>query len=680
MPWARFQAKLQYFTTAVVLLFCPLATASFNYSGDQSAKESRYEQRQTYKQLLNYLDGNQFTRFRKEKQALEHYPLYPYLEYRYLIQRLSRQSQKDIDHFTSQWVDTPLANQLQQNWLYSLGRRGQWQAFAAAYDSNGDNTKENQCFYPYALHRTGNTEAALEAAEKLWLVPFSQPDECDPIFKIWRDNNRLTPEIAWQRYEAAIIENEITLANYLERFLDKADRDDAARLKRFHVRPRRLHRETLPDLNSTRGRKAFENGLYRLIRRDASMALEVLKPHHDTLSDKPDLLTEFYTDIAIRLVRNGKDLALLENLPIDLTDSQDLLETRLLRHIREQNWSTALTLANLLDGERRESLRWRYWRARILEANGGLQGIDEANEIFAAIARERSFYGFLAADRMGFAYNFEDSPEPITHEQVHALEETPGVQRALELFTLQEHTRARREWNFTTRQFSDIELRIAARVAEKWGWHEQAIRAMIKARAWDDLNPRFPLAYRDNFVAGARSEDIPVTWPLAIARQESAFMVDARSSAGALGLMQLMPGTAQQVARQTNTRLRSNNDLTDPTINIELGTAYLGRMFRRFSHNRILASAAYNAGPSRVERWQNPDLPADVWIETIPFRETRHYVQNVLMFSTIYGRKLGQQSPMIYQHELLDFAPIPNLARDGLTQLNSSEQATKPGD
>ena len=240
--------------------------------------------------------------------------------------------------------------------------------------------------------------------------------------------------------------------------------------------------------------------------------------------------------------------------------------------------------------------------------------------------------------------------------KVHALEETPAFNEPLSFFTLQEATRARREWNFTTKGYSDIELRIAARVAEKWGWHEQAIRAMIKAKAWDDLSPRFPLAYRDNFVSKARSEDIPVTWSLAIARQESAFMADARSSAGALGLMQLMPATAREVARESNFRLKSNQELTIPETNIELGTAYLGKMFRRFSHNRILASAAYNAGPTRVQRWIDPDLPADIWIETIPFKETRNYVQNVLVFAAIYGRKLGQQTPMIYQHELMDFA------------------------
>jgi soluble lytic murein transglycosylase len=641
------------------LLFAGMesAQASFNYTGDQTNQESRFEQRRQYKKLLAYLQTNQFSKFNREKSSLENYPLYPYLEYQYLIRRMSRQRPEDILAFTTQYADTPLANQLLTNWFYSLGKRGQWQTLVAHYSNDQGATKENRCLHAYGLHRVGKTEEAMARAQALWLVPFSQPDECDSIFKLWRDQGSLTDELAWQRYEAAIIENEITLANYLERYLATNDRPDATKLKRFHVRPRRLASESLPDLRDERGLRIFNNGLHRLTRRDVDLALKVLEKNVNRLQEQGASLDQFYTDIAIRLVRDNKDLAPLENFPIDLTANQALVEAQIRRQLRDRNWGTALTMLNLVDES--DSARWKYWRARILLELGTLEGASESQSIFNEIATERDFYGFLAADRLGKAYNFEDTPESITHEQVHALEETPGIQRALELFTLEESTRARREWNFTTQKFSDVELRIAARVAEKWGWHEQAIRAMIKARAWDDLQPRFPLAYRDNFVLGSRKEDIPVTWSLAIARQESAFMADARSSAGALGLMQLMPATAQQVARETNRRLRSNQELTDPTINIELGTAYLGRMFRRFSHNRVLASAAYNAGPSRVDRWIDASLPVDIWIETIPFQETRNYVQNVLMFSTIYSRKLGQQSPMIYQHELLDFAPLP---------------------
>ncbi|MFT4798752.1 MAG: soluble lytic murein transglycosylase [Candidatus Azotimanducaceae bacterium] len=643
----------------LAVLACSSTTtshASFNFSGDQLADESRYEQRERYKKLLYQIKTNQHSRYESGKAALANYPLYPYLEYQSLIFRLSKQTSASIDEFVTQYGDTPLAGQLLQNWLYSLGKRGEWKTFESHFDANADNTKENACYHAYTMWRANRIDEALRKAKDLWLVPFSQPDECDPIFKVWRDADGLSREVAWQRYESAITKNQITLGTYLERFLDRADKSAAARLKRFHTKPRQLNRKTAAGPDSERGRFIVSHGIERLARRDAKQALETLNQIRGQYQFSPETLTHLYTEIGIRLARNPNTLGLLEDLPIDLTADEKLVEAQLLTHLKQLNWSTALVFLNLLPDESQASLRWQYWQARILLGSGSAADVQEGRDIFINLSKERSFYGFMAADTLKLPYSYEDTPEAISHEQVHALEETPGIQRALELFALDEKTRARREWNFTTQDFSDIELRIAARVAEKWGWHEQAIRAMITAKAWDDLGPRFPIAYRDNFITGARTEDIPLTWSMAIARQESAFMTDAKSSAGALGLMQLMPATARQVAREQGIPLRSSNQLTDPLTNIQLGTAYLGKMFRRFNHNRILASAAYNAGPKRVSGWLDSSLPLDVWIETIPFSETRNYVQNVLVFSSIYSRKLGQNTPLIFAHERRDFS------------------------
>jgi len=647
---------VRIFLTVLAFSSTTTSNASFNFSGDQIADESRYEQRERYKKLLYQIKTNQHSRYESGKSALANYPLYPYLEYQSLIFRLSKQTPADIKAFVTQYGDTPLAGQLMQNWLYSLGKRGEWQRFESNYDPDANNTKENTCYHAYSLWRANRIDEALEKAKELWLVPFSQPDECDPIFKVWRDAGGLSREVAWQRYESAITSNQITLGTYLERFLDRNDKAAAARLKRFHTQPKRLNRDSAAGPDSEQARFILSHGLKRLARRDAAQALSTLNQVRNEYQFSPETLTDLYTEIGVRLARNPDTLALLEDLPIDLTADQELVEAQLLTHLKQLNWSTALVYLNLLSTESQQSLRWQYWQGRILLGSASAADIQQGRDIFIKLAKERSFYGFLAADAMALPYSYEDTPEQISHEQVHALEETPGIQRALELFALNEKTRARREWRFTTRDFSDVELRIAARVAEKWGWHEQAIRAMITAKAWDDLDPRFPIAYRDNFISGARTEDIPVTWSMAIARQESAFMTDAKSSAGALGLMQLMPATARQVAREQGVSLRSSDQLTDPLTNIRLGSAYLGKMFRRFNHNRILASAAYNAGPRRVSGWIDSTLPLDVWIETIPFSETRNYVQNVLVFSSIYSRKLDQNTPLIFAHERRDFS------------------------
>ncbi|MFT5929444.1 MAG: soluble lytic murein transglycosylase, partial [Candidatus Azotimanducaceae bacterium] len=538
------------------------ALGSFNFSGDQTATESRYEQRERYKTLLYQIKTNQHSRYESNKAELANYPLYPYLEYQSLIHRLSRQSPADVNEFVDQYSDTPLASQLMQNWLYSLGKKGDWRTFISHYDGSANNTKENACFHAYALWRSEHVERALQAATDLWLVAYSQPDECDPIFKVWRNNGGLSREIAWQRYENAIMANEVTLANYLERYLSREDKSTAARLKSFHVQPKRLISEKSTGPDTPRGRRILAHGIERLAKQDSAAALKILKNVAPQYQFDPHVLTHLYNLIGVRLARNIDTLPLLESLTIDLTEDQDLVVAQLLTQIKQLNWRSALIYLKLLNEEAQQSLRWQYWQGRILLGSGSDADVQQGREIFQSLAQERSFYGFLAADALELPYNYEDAPETITHEQVHALEETPGVQRSLELFALGEMTRARREWRFTTQDFSNIELRIAARVAEKWGWHNQAIRSMITAKAWDDLAPRFPLAYQDNFIAGSRTEDIPVTWSMAIARQESAFMPDAKSSAGALGLMQLMPATARQVAKESRISLRSNNQLT----------------------------------------------------------------------------------------------------------------------
>jgi soluble lytic murein transglycosylase len=227
------------------------------------------------------------------------------------------------------------------------------------------------------------------------------------------------------------------------------------------------------------------------------------------------------------------------------------------------------------------------------------------------------------------------------------------IARALELFATGDISSARNEWLYASRSFTKEQMIAAAKLARDQELHPMAIQAMIKAQAWNDLSIRFPLAYNEKIQATAQQENIDTNWLYAIARQESAFSHDAKSSAGALGVLQLMPATAKQTARAMGVRY-STYDLLRPNTNIKIGGNYLGKLFRQFDGNRVLATAAYNAGPSRVRQWlQNNKYPLekDVWIETIPFKETRHYVQNVLTFSVIYGYRRDEQYQMLKSSE-----------------------------
>lgn len=624
-----------------------------NYGGATSP--DRFEQRQRYLDAIHLIRGSQFTRFNKLKPQLRTYSLYPYLVYTEMAYRISRQTEDDILRFIDEHQDTPLPEPLLQHWLKNLARRGEWDLFVKHYGKVTP-TKELACHYGYGLYKTGLRDQAMHEAEKLWLVGFSQPDECDSIFKIWRDNDGLTGELAWRRFAMAIEENERKLSGYLLRFLDRQDKSFASNYRLVHAKPRTIKRTQAFRKHHIRNREIVLYGVKRLAKTSPEEALTLLARYRSYHDFDPDALEDAYAAIGVQLAMKTDKIDLLESLPVNLHNHPELIEARLRQSLRHADWSNVIVLINLLSEEDQATPRWQYWKARVLGQSDDLADQKIAQRILVDLSEARTFYGFLSADILDAQYNFQDEPRPITLDQILSMEATPGIQRALELFALGERSRARREWYFTTAEFTEREREVAARVALRWGWYKAAIQAMIDAGAWNHLDFRFPLAYQDTFISHARRANIPVQWSLAIARQESAFMPDAKSKSGALGVMQLMPTTARLVAGRLGVNYANNTSLTEPELNIRLGTHYLGQMLRRFDNNRILASAAYNAGPGRVDKWLNPGLPFDVWIEVIPFTETRGYVQNVLMFSSIYSRRLEEAGPLIYPHERASFS------------------------
>jgi soluble lytic murein transglycosylase len=636
-------------------LYC-IADFSRGAGYDPTVVADRFKQRQMYLDALHLIKTSQFSRLQKLKPQLRTYPLYPYLEYTEVSYRISRQSEQDILQFAQQYRDTPLVAPLLAHWLANLAKRGKWQTFVTHYDKVAP-TEKLACQYAYGLYKVGMVDQAMTQAEKLWTVGFSQPDECDPIFNVWREADGITPENAWQRFALSLKENSKDLSSYLIRFVDRKDKPFATNYRLVHLKPKTIKRYKSFKAQNTRNREIILHGVKRLARIDPLDALLTLGQYEKLQNFDQAELEETYAYIGVRLAGKSSDLALIDSLPVNLQEQPKLVEARIRQSLTHQDWSNVMILINLLPQKQQNSNRWQYWKARALGVSADEADRQIARNIMAKLSSERSFYGFVSADILQNEYNYQDEPNPVTLEQILSLEESPGVQRALELFALGERSRARREWYFSTSSFNNVERNIAARVALRWGWYKASIQSMIDAGTWNHLDNRFPVAYADNFITHARRANIPVQWSLAIARQESAFMPDAKSGSGALGVMQLMPGTAKHVAGKIGMSYTNNRSLTNPDLNIQLGTHYLGQMLRKFDGNRILASAAYNAGPGRVNQWLNPNVPFDVWIETIPFTETRNYVQNVLMFSSIYSRRMNELQPLIYPHEQHYFAP-----------------------
>jgi soluble lytic murein transglycosylase len=317
-------------------------------------------------------------------------------------------------------------------------------------------------------------------------------------------------------------------------------------------------------------------------------------------------------------------------------------------------WKRLLADIAQMSDKERNSDEWRYWQA-IAQTESGQASSALAD--FESLRLERSFYGFLAADKLNKEYALK-SPELLADEaKLAALEARTEINRALELFAVGQDSRGRSEWDTAIRHLSNDDKMQAAILAHRRGWHSRAISTAASAGEYDDLAIRYPLPYQDSFEASSTLARIAPTWAYGIARSESLFMHDVRSHAGAVGLMQLMPATGREVAGQLDVPYTGLATLVDPASNIRLGTTYLGQMSERYGGNQVLATAAYNAGPHRVDRWlpASGTIDARIWIENIPFNETRDYVKRVLAAQAIFHwrmtgkiRRLSDELPLVH--------------------------------
>ena len=284
-------------------------------------------------------------------------------------------------------------------------------------------------------------------------------------------------------------------------------------------------------------------------------------------------------------------------------------------------------------------MRWRYWHARALEETGEPA---KAKEIYTELAKERDYYGFLAADKINVAYDMNHHPLPENLEEFNRIESLPAIKRAYEFFKLNMKYPGRREWHHALNNMTSYQMQMAAAVVTQWGWHNRAIFTMGRAKAYDNLELRFPILFDELLNKYAKKRNIDPSWMYGLVRAESAFIEDVRSPAGALGLMQVMPKTGKDTAKRIGLKGFKTSKLKQAETNIPIGSAYMKQMLDRFNGNMILATAAYNAGPHRVSKWlpkKGCEQP-DIWVEHIPFNETRKYVRRVLTYANIYDWRL----------------------------------------
>jgi soluble lytic murein transglycosylase len=626
-----------------------------SYFYDIQELKKLQEQRKIYLAAIKQLHLKQYSAYYQSKNALYNYPLKPYLDFLEIKSKLRTLPYKRVDAFFAENPDSYLANRLRYHWLKTLASQRLWAKHIEYWDTNISSTRL-QCDHLMALYHTGARDEALLAATSLWLSGSSQPSSCDILFKKWLASDHSTPELIWERLNLAIEKGNISLARYVRQQLP-ADKQEIANLYiELHNQPEKLDPYFAIKIPLDYRSQISGHALKRLGYRHPEQAKNLYEGFAKDWQLNENQLNQIIKAIAYGYQKQDPEQALAWMIRQDPNGTNEhLLEQRIRLALTLNQWQSVFQWILLLPPELQQSNRWLYWRAKA-QQNINFQPFQlawQSHNILEGLASKRDFYGFLAADQLGLNYQMQDTEVSVAPETMSEVLKDKRIARALELFATGDISSARNEWLYASRSFTKEQMIAAAKLARDQELHPMAIQAMIKAQAWNDLSIRFPLAYNEKIQATAQQENIDTNWLYAIARQESAFSHDAKSSAGALGVLQLMPATAKQTARAMGVRY-STYDLLRPNTNIKIGGNYLGKLFRQFDGNRVLATAAYNAGPSRVRQWlQNNKYPLekDVWIETIPFKETRHYVQNVLTFSVIYGYRRDEQYQMLKSSE-----------------------------
>jgi len=624
-------------TAACLLYLC-------GHGGAFALPDPFTEERARYREALDALKHGKHERFGQLSTSLRDYPLHPYLEDRRLRRRLAQADDAEVAAFLEQHAGTPLAERLYDDWLEYLGRTRQWQRFEHFYSGDGD--AELRCYHLRATRNTGEREAWLDQALALWTVGHSQPDACDPVFEVLYDSPRIDSAALWERISLAMAEGKLSLAAWLGRKLPAAEQARVELWRQAHRRPAAALHDARLDGDDAIARRIRLHAIRRLARSQPDAAFEALQVRREQFSAAEYHAALQYVARYAGYRRSDRAYAILARLPADWrTEETEELQARMA--LIERDWSALLETIDDFRHQDSQFSEWPYWRARALDALGRR---GPARQLLQALSGERFFHGFLAADRLQRPYRLNHQPIEYDDATLLALlEQHPGLWRAGELHRLGRTWASRREWYQTSRQLEPAELELAAALAHEWGWHDRAIWTAARAKRWNDVRIRFPLAYREQVEQVAEQFDLDPALIYGIIRQESAFMANAHSSAGALGLMQLMPATGRHTARLLRLPKPSRATLLTTSANLRLGSAYLKRMLERYDGHPALAAAAYNAGPHRVDRWlpEDGDLEADYWIDTIPFRETRGYVRGVLAFTAVYDMRLnGRAVPL----------------------------------
>lgn len=575
-------------------------------------------------------------RFERAAKSLGEYPLEPYLAYWRLRMRLEQASADEVQALLARVKDGPVSNSLRTDWLKLLANRQQWDMFDAEYAQYVGDDVELLCLSLQDRARSGNLEA-LEKARTLWFSGRDQPENCTPLFDVLAERKMLPEADVWTRIRLALEAGNTGVVRRVAEYLPAKEQLDGATLARIAVNPQAYLDRKGFNLKTRGGRETLMFAVQRLARTTAQLAAQQWSKLGDQVNEAERAYV--WGLIAFQGAQRLDPAALGWYAKAGkLSDAQLAWKIRIA--LRVLSWPEVTAAIDAMSATEAQDPAWRYWKARALKAQGRAA---DAQLIFAPLAVEYNFYGQLAAEELGARTHAPVALYKPTREEAQTMGRTPGLQRALAFYRLNLRFEGNREWNWTIRSFDDRQLLAAAEFARRSEIYDRAINTADRTRETHDFSMRYLAPYRDVMKGYVAQLQLDEAWVYGLIRQESRFIADVKSSAGASGLMQLMPATARWVARKVGLTDWQHSKVTQVDTNINLGTWYLKHVLDTLDNHPVLASAAYNAGPGRARAWRaDGPMEAAIYTESIPFNETRDYVKKVMSNASYYSQQFGQ--------------------------------------
>ena len=596
-----------------------------------------------------------------DSPALEQYAIHGYLVAARLRRDLAAGADDNldgaIDAFLHSHAGQPVTHGLRRDWLVSLAQRRRWDWFLPRSVDVVD---------PVLIcdrlegRLSTNDQAGLAAAALMrWMVPQKAPAECADVFGWLRQQGLLTAALAEDRTRAALSADAPRLAREFAADVPVDRRTVLLQWSDLLDSPRAALNVLATHPSLTVEPEALASGFEKLARAEPGIALDLLPKLMEREGLTSELKDRLRRAAALGAAydRDPRAIAAFDDLPPAAVDAQ-AQEWRVRAALWNGDFARALAWIDQMPPALATQPRWRYWRARAFAATSGDAA---AAPLYGEIAGLRDYYGYLAADRVAQPYNLNVRPSPLDAAAQTALSKMAGMIRAHELFDCDLSDEAASEWNAAL-DGADNGLKVqAALLASRWGWFAQSIATLAQTGEFDDVTLRYPRPFSDVVSRAAKIAQLPQDWILAVMRQESLFRKDAVSRADARGLMQMVPSTALGVAHRWHLPSPGRDDLFDPAIAVPLGAAHLRELLDRYGEQLTLSLAAYDAGPAAVARWlPRQPMNADVWIENIPYNETRGYVQHIAEHIVAYASVRGAQAPRL-QILLEDVEPAPPL-------------------